>query len=68
MNVGWQRGRLILTLDWPVTGPWIETLRNKCRSRQAPPAAVSFDGAQSSLNAQEYEAQAVVDNFKTWLP
>jgi hypothetical protein len=32
------------------------------------PFNFSFSGAQATVRAREHEAQAVVDNFKTWLP
>lgn len=71
IQADWDRGLLILTLDRPVNPQWIEALQNLGSYSSVmgkPPAAFSFNGAKTMVNAMEHEVQAVIDHFKTWLP
>jgi serine/threonine protein kinase len=72
VHADWDRGRLTLTLDRPVSAQWIEALNNLMGSYRSvvgkPPASFSFQGNQASVGAMEHEVQAVIDHFKDWLP
>jgi serine/threonine protein kinase len=72
VHADWDRGRLTLTLDRPVTPQWIEALNNNMASYRSvmgkPPASFSFQGKQASVGATEHEVQTVIDHFKDWLP
>jgi serine/threonine protein kinase len=67
----WDRERLTLTLDRPVTPEWVEALHqlgNYTSVLGRGPNSFSFSGNQASANARETEAQPMVDHFKNWLP
>jgi hypothetical protein len=64
-------GVLTLWLDRPVTTEWVHALQRMRSYRSVlgkDPFNFSFSGDQATVSASEHEAQAVVDNFKTWLP
>ncbi len=67
----WDRGKLILTLDRPVTRQWINALHRMGSFSSVlgkPPQVFSFHENQAAVKAPEHEVQMLVDNFKTWLP
>ena len=71
VNVGWDAGRLTLTLDRPVTGGWIDALNNMKSYTSVMgigPQTFSFRGHQASVPVSDTDAQRVIDYFKTWLP
>jgi len=72
INAGWDRGRLTLTLDRPVTGQWIEELNNLMgrfsNVTGTTPTRFAFKGTETSVSATEHNAQAVIDHFEIWLP
>jgi hypothetical protein len=69
--VGAEWGRGHLTLDCPFSGPWVEVLHNMGGYTSVigkPPASFPFKGRQATIGAMEHEVQAVIDNFRNWLP
>jgi len=71
VGADWDRGRLTLTLDRPITGQWVEALMNMSGFSGVmgkPPMSFTFKGNQASVSAGEHEVQALIDHFKNWLP
>lgn len=71
IGADWERGRLTLTLDRPVSQQWIEALQNVSGLTAVlgkGPGSFSFTGNKASVNAMEHEVQSVIDFFKDWLP
>ena len=71
VSADWDRRRLILTLDRPVTPQWINALHHMGSYSSVlgkPPQVFSFHENQATVDAPEHEVQMLVDNFKTWLP
>ena len=71
VDADWDRGRLVLTLDRPVTRQWIDALHQMDSYSSVlgkPPQVFAFHDNQAVVDAKEHEVQMVVDNFKTWLP
>jgi len=71
VHADWNRGHLTLTLDRPVTGQWVEALRNMggfSSVMNKPPSSFIFNGKEASIAAGEHEVQAIIDHFKIWLP
>jgi serine/threonine protein kinase len=71
VNADWNRDQLTLTLDRPVTPEWISALQRMGSYSSVmgkPPQVFSFHGATATVPAREHEVQAIIDNFKAWLP
>lgn len=71
ISADWDGNRLTLTLDRRVTPEWISALQNMGNYSsvlEKGPGAFSFNGDKASVTAREHEIQAVIDNFKLWLP
>ena len=71
VSAHWDRGRLTLTLDRPVTPEWADALRTLGSYSSVlgkGPNSFTLSGDQASASAREGEAQLMIDHFKTWLP
>jgi len=71
VGADWGRGQLTLKLDRSVTPEWISALMQMGSYSSVlgkGPNAFSFHGSQATVKAAEYEVQALIDNFKSWLP
>jgi len=71
VNADWNRDQLTFTLDRPVTPEWIQALHRMGSYSSVmgkPPQVFSFHGATATVPAREHEVQAIIDNFKMWLP
>lgn len=71
INADWDGGTLTLTLDRPVTQDWITALQRMGGYTSVlgkDPSRFSFRGNQAIIGAREHEVQAIIDNFKNWLP
>jgi serine/threonine protein kinase len=71
VDAGWNRGRLVLTLDRPVTPEWIQALYRMGSYSKVlgkGPETFSFHGNEATVSAEEYQVQSVIENFKSWLP
>jgi serine/threonine protein kinase len=71
IGAGWDGGILTLTLDRPVTPRWVfalQRMRSFASVLGKDPHNFNFSGAQATVRAGEHEVQAVIDNFKAWLP
>lgn len=71
VDFDWRGGYLTLKLDRPVTPEWISALQHMSSYTSVmgkPPSVFSFSGDQATVNAPEYQIQALIDNFKSWLP
>jgi len=67
----WNQGKLTLTLDRPINEAWHRALLEMGAYSLVmgkPPGAFTFNGNRAFIDAQEYELQSIIDNFKTWLP
>ena len=71
INADWNRGHLTLTLDRPVTPEWVQALQRMGSYSSVmgkPPQVFSFNETRATVQASEHEVQAIIDNFKMWLP
>ena len=71
VGADWNRGRLSLTLDRPVSHNWIQALQrmgNHTSVLGHGPETFAFRGTEASVSAQEHEVQQIIDFFKQWLP
>ena len=71
INFEWDRGRLTLILDRPITNQWVQALHKMGRYSSVmgkPPGSFVFDGNRAIVDAQEHQIQPVIDYFKEWLP
>ncbi len=71
INAEWDNNQLTLTLDRPVTQPWIRALQNMGNFGSlvgAGPERFSFSGTKARVAVPEHGAQHVIDFFKQWLP
>jgi len=71
VGADWDRGRLTLLLDRPVSAAWVQALHNMGNYSAVmgkPPASFSFNGKNVTADASEHEVQLVLDYFKSWLP
>lgn len=67
----YDHGMLIVTLDRPVTPRWISALQNMGNYsfiQGAQPEQFRIRGREARVPAREYDAQAILDTFKSWLP
>lgn len=71
VNAEWNRNQLTLTLDRPVSRDWVQALYHMRSYRSLvgfDPGKFVFNGNQTVVSVREHEVQAVIDNFKNWLP
>jgi serine/threonine protein kinase len=71
VDVDWSNGRLRIILDKAVTGDWVQALYrmgNFTSLMGAEPQRFQFQGREASVQADEYNAQQVIDYFKQWIP
>jgi serine/threonine protein kinase len=71
ISFDWDRGKLTLVLDRPVSRQWVDALMKMPRFGSIPNKPrhfFNFEGNKASIHAGEGEAQQVIDYFKSWLP
>jgi serine/threonine protein kinase len=71
VDASWDEGELTLVLDRPVSPDWVAALRNMSGYTSVlgkGPDVFSFIGKLATVRSSEHQVQAIVDNFKAWLP
>jgi len=67
----WNRGQLTLILDQPITDNWVQALYRMGSYGSIAgktPESFVFRGNKAMVQAEEYQVQTMINNFKNWLP
>jgi len=71
IDFDWNRGQLTLILDRPVTDNWVQALyrmANYGSIAGKSPESFVFRGNKAMVQAEDYQVQTMINNFKNWLP